>query len=67
MERCWINQPSTMQALHKHHGKRVLVDFTAYHPLAVVYFTEGDIISIVTGRHALSPGWPKETKNAHPV
>lgn len=67
LKRCWVNQPSTLQVHHKHHGARVLADFTSYHPMVRVYFTGGVIISCLMHASALSGGWPEEVENAHPV
>jgi hypothetical protein len=59
LKRMWINQPSTLQAFHKDHGKNVLVDFSEnLHSNAVtVYFLEGSIIASRMTKDALSPNW----------
>lgn len=57
MARMWINQPSTLQPLHKMHGTRVLAcpdtDTTMR-----AYFLSGNVISMQVPREALSAGWP---------
>lgn len=59
MKRMWINQPSTLQSLHKMHGVRVLAcpdtDTTMR-----AYLISGDIISMQVPRQALSDGWPAD-------
>jgi len=56
----WINQPSTLQPFHKLHSKRVLMDedFSRFKGNVIVYFIEGDTISQMVSRLALSNGWP---------
>lgn len=56
MNRMWINQPSSLQLLHRLHATNVLaVPDTpgAYR----VYFLSGDVISQQVPRNALSEGW----------
>lgn len=57
--RMWINQPSTLQPLHKYHAKNVLAVVDKRHPTYDVYFTEGDIISANVPAYCLSEGWVK--------
>ena len=57
MMRMWINQPSTLQPLHKHNGKNVLVDCREEGKFVNMYFTQGDIISCRGPRVCLSHGW----------
>jgi hypothetical protein len=53
--RMWINQPSTLQPLHKLHGTNVLAipEGNGY----VIYFLSGDTISMQASRNWLSLGW----------
>lgn len=56
MERMWINQPSTLQPLHKLNGVNVLaVEETD--KIMRVYFLTGDTISQQVPRLCLSSGW----------
>lgn len=57
MRRMWINQPSTLQPHHDFHGVNVLANMTSKDSLVTVYFLEGECISIVVSRFALSAGW----------
>lgn len=61
MHRCWVNQPSVNQKYHHLHGRNVLCDFTSLTKLTsnvvTIYFIDGDIISQVIDRNALSMGW----------
>lgn len=60
--RCWINQPSTLQPLHEHHGTNVLaVPYCA--DSHAVYFLDGNVISMVVPSEVLSEGW----KPASPI
>lgn len=58
MRRMWINQPSTLQPLHRLHGVKVLAcadtDRTSR-----AYFLSGDIIDMQVPRETLSEGWPE--------
>lgn len=57
--RKWINQPSTLQQLHKLHGSRVLYDSSNNE----IYFTEGDVIcQRMVDKSVLSDGWPIKKK-----
>lgn len=57
-KRCWINQPSTHQPVHCYHGVRVLsVPYSR-----LVYFLEGETVSAVVPRLALSDGWPPTSR-----
>lgn len=55
MIRMWINQPSKLQPLHEYHGVNVLAEQNKEFP--TVYLTEGNIVSMVIHRLALSSGW----------
>lgn len=62
--RCWINQPSTLQPLHKYHGRNVIAaPYT--NNAKTVYFLEGDAISMVVPSEVLAEGWTHPT--ADPV
>lgn len=59
--RCWINQPSTLQPLHKHHGQNVIaVPYT--NNAKAVYFLAGDTISMVVPSEVLAEGWNPATQ-----
>jgi hypothetical protein len=61
IQRYWVNCPSTLQDHHDLHGAKVLCDktLTEYGAETVrVYFTKGDIISMLIDRRFLSAGWP---------
>lgn len=65
-QRMWINQPSGLQPLHHLHGTRVLAHHE-YDDTWVVYFLEGDTISMQVLRLWLSEGWPeKRTSKIEP-
>jgi hypothetical protein len=51
----WIDQPSTLQPLHKYHGTNVLAipEGNDYR----IYFLSGDTISMQASRNWLSLGW----------
>lgn len=53
--RMWINQPSTLQPLHKYHGTNVLAipEAGGY----TIYFLSGDTISMQASSNWLSFGW----------
>jgi hypothetical protein len=54
--RCWINQPSTLQAGHKYHGTNVLA--APYGEDSYdVYFLSGETTSMVVPASWLSNGW----------
>ncbi len=53
MKRVWINQPSAHQPLHRYHATNVLVDIKDY----TIYFTSGDVISMMVPKNVLSEGW----------
>lgn len=57
--RYWINQPSTLQSDHAHHGLNVLADIktTDKYGLLDVYPTSGSILSLRIFAVSLSPGW----------
>lgn len=52
--RAWINQPSTLQAYHKMHGKRCIVLDDGCQ-VVQVWFTDGPIHSMMIDRSSLSP------------
>jgi hypothetical protein len=56
MKRMWINQPSTLQLLHRLHATNVLVVPDTDQTMRV-YFLSGDVISQQVPRNALSEGW----------
>jgi len=53
--RMWIDQPSTLQPLHKYHGTNVLAipEGNDYR----IYFLSGDTISMQASRNWLALGW----------
>lgn len=53
MERMFINQPSTLQPLHKYHGMNVLLNPKD----GTVYPVEGPIHSMMVPSDCLSMGW----------
>ncbi len=53
MKRMWINQPSTLQPLHRLHGVNVLLDMES----DTIYFLSGETISMMPPLEALSEGW----------
>lgn len=63
MKRMWINQPSCLQPLHKLHGYNVIADMDSDDRSATVYFTEGEIISMIIPKIWLSNGWKYLDKN----
>ena len=63
IERMWINQPSTAQALHHLHGVNVLA-VHEYDDTYRIYFLSGDIVSQQCSSLSLSKGWNGAT-NAH--
>lgn len=54
--RMWINQPSTLQPLHKLDRTNVLAVEDGDRVMRV-YFLSGPIVSQQVPRNALSPGW----------
>jgi len=56
LERMWINQPSTLQSLHEHHGMNVLACKIA-EDLCIIYPVKGDVISMEVPCLCLSKGW----------
>ena len=56
IERVWINQPSTVQALHSKHGTNVLA-VHEYGNTYRIYFLSGEVVSMQAFRDQLSPGW----------
>lgn len=58
MERCFINQPSKNDPLHRLHGTKVLaMPYTG--GTRRCYFLEGKVISMEIPSSQLSLGWPK--------
>lgn len=51
--RAWINQPSTLDPCHKHHGKYCIVNDTGDTSVDV-YFTEGVLHSMRVPRLSVS-------------
>jgi len=51
--RAWINQPSTLQPLHKLHGQRCIAQDTGGRTVRT-WFTEGDVHSMQIMRKCLS-------------
>jgi hypothetical protein len=51
--RAWVNQPSTLQPLHKLHGKYCIVHDTGENSVTL-YFTEGDLHSTTALRQCIS-------------
>lgn len=61
--RMWINQPSTLQPLHKLHGTNVLaIDCNYNDRLKEIYFLQGDTISMLAPKLSLSLGWVRRSK-----
>lgn len=61
----WINQPSTLQDDHEHHGRNVLAHFerdTRMGPLYRVYWLDGPVISSEMLKLSLSEGWNTHAK-----
>lgn len=58
MKRMWINQPSTLQPLHKLHGTNVLAQSDTDDTYRV-YFLSGDVMSQQVPKNTLSDGWQK--------
>lgn len=56
MRRGWFNQPSTLQPLHRMHGKKCVVNDTKEKNVTV-YFSEGKVLSMVVPRNTLSFGF----------
>lgn len=61
MRRMWINQPSTLQPLHRLHAVRVLAAPDT-DVCARAYFLDGDAISMQVPHAALSEGWPDSSR-----
>lgn len=57
MIRCWINQPSTLQEHHKLHGQNVLMEDKGISNTVKIYFTSGEVVSMIIGRNCLCEGW----------
>ena len=51
--RGWINQPSSLQQLHKLHAKKCIV-IDKKQVCVDIYFTEGDVISMRVPRVCIS-------------
>lgn len=63
IKRMWVNQPSTLQPLHRLHGVRVLAHADTDRTMRA-YFLSGGVISMQIPREALSEGWPETSKSA---
>lgn len=63
LERMWINQPSSLQPLHKLHGTNVIADLEEeLHSNAItIYFLAGSVISQRCTKNCLSSGWINRT------
>jgi hypothetical protein len=59
LKRMWVNQPSTLQPLHKYHGTNVLAETVNNKLTGIVYLLTGDTHSmdIPTNQPVLSEGW----------
>lgn len=57
VRRAWINQPSTLQPLHRMHGTRVIA-LPSTEDQCVVCPVDGDIVSLLVPKSCLSSGWP---------
>lgn len=64
IRRMWINQPSTLQALHHLHGVRVLAGADT-DVCDRIFFLSGETISMQAPRSALSEGWPATSRAEH--
>lgn len=62
--RAWINQPSLLQPLHKHHGMLVIATY-CHMGLVRVFPISGDVISMIICASSLSKGWPKHLRSKH--
>lgn len=51
--RAWINQPSTLQPLHRLHGTRCIAQDSGERSVRI-WFTEGDVHSMEVLRECLS-------------
>lgn len=51
--RAWINQPSTLQPLHRMHGRRCIAHDTGDQSVTL-YFTDGDVHSMMAPRQCIS-------------
>lgn len=57
VKRMWINQPSTLDPMHREHGTSVLA---VIHPNGIdceIYYLSGDIVSADAKVLWLSDGW----------
>lgn len=62
MERMWIDQPSTLQPLHKYHATNVLA--VAISPKSHrVYFLSGPVAHMIVPSHTLSSGWVNQGRH----
>jgi hypothetical protein len=62
MERCWINQPSTLQLCHKWHGVLAHVE-KGNSKIVDIYLLNKNILSMRVPRKILSKGWPLHLQN----
>ena len=58
----WINQPSTLQPDHHHHGKLVLANPQKDEKVTDVYPVKGNTISMRVFVMSLSDGWPEHLR-----
>lgn len=61
IKRAWINQPSTLQPLHKLNGVNVLA-IPEDDKCSRIYFLSGDVISARVPSLVLSKGWRSDEK-----
>lgn len=53
----WVNQPSTLQPYHKHHGQNVLCDDTGEEFVQIWFLDRDAVVTTVIDRTALASGW----------
>jgi hypothetical protein len=56
----WVNNPSTLQHLHRYHGQNVLALFPVSSvPVdqIAIYFISGNVVGLLTDPKNLSVGW----------
>jgi hypothetical protein len=56
-KRMWINQPSTLQPDHDHHGKNVIISNEPYSQFYRAHFLSGPVVSMLIASESLSEGW----------
>lgn len=62
IRRAWINQPSTLQPLHKLHGTNVLVHWIEDDDEVTIYFLSGPVHSQLASKLWLSLGWKESNQ-----